>query len=66
MKIDKNPRQIEEMFDNIAYKYDKMNDLISFFMHLLVKKNAVKSMKITCYRVGFFFKYVENRKRKAS
>ena len=46
MKIDKNPRQIEEMFDNIAYKYDKMNDFISLFMHLFVKKKAVRSLKI--------------------
>ena len=46
MKIDKNPLKIQSMFNEIAFCYDKMNDLISFKTHYLIKILSVKLLKI--------------------
>lgn len=43
---DKNPQKIKNMFDNIASYYDKMNDLMSFYMHKKIKASAVKMLGI--------------------
>lgn len=43
----KNPEKIKTMFDNIALKYDFMNNIISFGLHKLIKKCAVKKLDIT-------------------
>ena len=46
MKINKNPSKIKTMFDEIAFCYDKMNNLISFKTHYLIKISAVKALNI--------------------
>ena len=43
---DKSPQKIKNMFDNIAPYYDQMNDYISVFTHKIIKKSAVKLLKI--------------------
>jgi len=46
MLINKNPQEIKNMFDKISNKYDFINNLISFFMHLNIKTEAIKALKI--------------------
>lgn len=46
MTCDKNPVKITKMFDEISTHYDKMNNYISFGTHYLIKKNALKNLKI--------------------
>lgn len=46
MTIDKNPVKIIQMFDEISGYYDKMNNLISLGTHYLIKKIALKNIKI--------------------
>jgi len=36
----------KEMFNNIAKNYDKLNDIISFKMHLNVKKHAINNVHL--------------------
>lgn len=43
---DKNPQKIKDMFDNIASYYDKMNNLMSFYLHKKIKTKAVKMLDI--------------------
>lgn len=43
---DKNPQKIKNMFDSIASYYDRMNDLMSFYMHKRIKTTAVKMLNI--------------------
>ena len=43
---DKNPQKIKNMFDNIASYYDKMNDLMSLYLHKKIKTSAVKMLDI--------------------
>ena len=37
---------IKNLFDNLSNKYDFMNNIISFGTHKLIKKKAVRSLKI--------------------
>ncbi len=46
MTCDKNPEKISKMFDEISPYYDKMNNFISFGTHYLIKKIALKNLKI--------------------
>ncbi len=46
MTCDKNLLKITQMFDEISLYYDKMNNLISFGTHRLIKKFALKNLKI--------------------
>lgn len=46
MEIDKNPSKIKSMFDEIAFCYDEVNNLISFKTHYLIKILAIKALKI--------------------
>lgn len=46
MACDKNPQKIKNMFDDISSYYDRMNTFISFGLHVLIKKNAVKMLNI--------------------
>ena len=43
---DKNPNKIKNMFNLISKNYDKINDIISFFMHRYAKYKAIKDLKI--------------------
>ena len=43
---DKKPEKIKKMFDEISSYYDKMNNFISFGLHNIVKKQAIKMLKI--------------------
>ena len=46
MTCDKNPEKIKSMFDQIAIYYDKVNNLISFGTHYLIKYLCVKELDI--------------------
>ena len=46
MTCDKNPEKITKMFNEISGYYDKMNNLISLGTHYLIKKIALKNLKI--------------------
>lgn len=37
---------IKNLFNNIAFKYDFMNNAISFWTHIYIKKLAIKSLEI--------------------
>ena len=39
-------KNIKSLFDKISKRYDFMNNIISFGTHLLVKKEAIKSLEI--------------------
>lgn len=41
----KNPNEIKEIFNNISDNYDLMNDIMTFFIHKKIKKEAVKQIK---------------------
>jgi len=47
MSPDKNPQKIKSMFDEISLYYDKMNNLISFGTHNIIKFLAIKNLEIT-------------------
>lgn len=49
MTADKDPRKITKMFDEISGYYDKMNNFISLGTHYLIKKIALKNLKIKSY-----------------
>jgi len=40
------PEKIKKMFDEIAPKYDFMNNIISFGLHKFIKKSAVNKLKL--------------------
>lgn len=44
--MDKTPSKIRGMFNEIAPKYDFMNDLMSILLHRFVKRQALKSLEI--------------------
>jgi len=45
--MDKNPKKIKEMFNQIAQNYDVNNNLISFGLHKIIKKNVINSFKFS-------------------
>lgn len=47
MTCDKNPEQIQSMFDDISDYYDKMNNFISFGTHYIIKLLVIKKLQIT-------------------
>ena len=49
MSVDKNPKKITKMFDEISSYYDKMNNLISLGTHCLIKKIALENLAIKPY-----------------
>ena len=42
---DKNPKDIKEMFNSIAYNYDKMNNIITLGQNKKIKYDVVKNLK---------------------
>ena len=46
MTIDKNPEKIKNMFNEISEKYDLINNIMSFGLHKLIKKECIKSLDI--------------------
>lgn len=42
----KSKKDIQNMFDKIAPGYDFLNNIISFYTHIFVKKAAIKALKI--------------------
>ncbi|MBE7705733.1 MAG: ubiquinone/menaquinone biosynthesis methyltransferase [Cyanobacteria bacterium SIG30] len=44
--VDKISAKIQQMFDDIAFKYDFLNDLISFKFHKTIKTNAFKKLNL--------------------
>lgn len=46
MTVSKNPNEIKALFNKIASKYDINNNLISFGLHRLVKRLAIKNLTI--------------------
>ena len=47
MTVFKAPEYIQNLFNTIANKYDFMNDIMSFGLHKLIKKDCVKILDIT-------------------
>ena len=45
--IEKNPKDILNLFNKIAPQYDRNNAIISLGLHILVKKSLVNSLEIT-------------------
>lgn len=46
MKYVKNEIKIKELFNKLARNYDKNNNVISFGLHNLIKKDIVKKIEI--------------------
>lgn len=46
MKYVKNEIKIKELFNNLAQNYDRNNNVISFGLHNLIKKDIIKKIKI--------------------
>ncbi len=46
MTVSKNPHDIKAMFNNIAFQYDRNNNIISLGLHKLIKKVALKHLCI--------------------
>lgn len=46
MSISKTPENIRNMFNTIAQKYDLMNNLMSFGLHKLIKRDCLKALDI--------------------
>jgi demethylmenaquinone methyltransferase/2-methoxy-6-polyprenyl-1,4-benzoquinol methylase len=46
MECNKNPQKIQKMFDDISSYYDRMNNLISFGTHYILKFLALKELDI--------------------
>ncbi len=46
MKYIKNEIKIKELFNKLALNYDKNNNIISLYLHKLIKKDAIKKLKI--------------------
>ena len=44
MTTDKNPEKISKMFDNIAYSYDRNNNIISLGLHKKIKERALSEL----------------------
>ena len=49
-RVDKSSKKIEKMFDDISPIYDMMNNLISLNTHKIIKKSALKRLKIKSAR----------------
>lgn len=47
MDLDKNPAKIRKMFDEISLNYDFLNNIISFFTHIYIKKLALQKLNFT-------------------
>lgn len=47
MSVDRTPIKIQRMFNNLANKYDFMNDVISLGLHRFIKKYAIKLLDIS-------------------
>lgn len=43
----KNSQVIKKLFNSISSDYDKLNDIMTFGLHRSIKKNAIKSLKIS-------------------
>ena len=43
--INKNPKYIKNIFNNVSFKYDFLNNLLSFGLHNLWKKNLINLLK---------------------
>mgnify|MGYP003295088586 CR=1 FL=1 len=69
MLIEKNPKDIKEMFNKISTKYDFINNIISFFTHKIAKFKAIKALKIKdnskildlCCGSGDFAIFISNK-----
>ena len=67
---DKSPENIKKMFNEIAPKYDFMNNIISFGLHHIVKKIAVNKLTLKndaaaldlCCGTGDISKILANKK----
>lgn len=46
MTCDKNPQKIQNMFDEISFYYDKMNNVISLGTHFVIKFLSIKELDI--------------------
>jgi demethylmenaquinone methyltransferase/2-methoxy-6-polyprenyl-1,4-benzoquinol methylase len=46
MVCDKNPQKIQKMFDEISNYYDKMNNIMSFGTHYIIKYLALRELEI--------------------
>ena len=46
MTVEKNPKKIKDMFDDISIYYDYMNNFISFGTHWIVKYLSIKELNI--------------------
>ena len=65
-----NPDKVQNLFDNIAPKYDFMNNIISLGTHYLIKKSAVGKLKLKdkakvldlCCGTGDITKLLANKK----
>lgn len=44
--MNKAPSEIKKMFNSIASNYDRMNNIISFGMHKIIKKSCIKLLQI--------------------
>lgn len=42
----KNPQFIKDLFNSISNNYDKLNDIMSFGLHRIIKKDTIKTIKI--------------------
>ena len=71
--IEKNPKDIRNLFNKIAPQYDRNNTIISLGLHILVKKSLVNSLDITsgekildaCCGTGDISKLIKKRNCKA-
>ena len=46
MTCDKNTQHIQKMFDEISKYYDKMNNIISFGFHYLIKFLSIRKLNL--------------------
>jgi len=46
LNFSRKPEEIKSMFNKIAFDYDFLNNLISFYTHFLIKNEAVKQLDI--------------------
>lgn len=73
MNIDKSPKVIKKIFDNIATYYDSMNNIISLGTDKLIKKHCIKILNISdkssvldlCTGTGDLVKIIQKLRPKA-
>jgi len=73
MNIDKSPKVIKKIFDNIANYYDSMNNIISLGTDKLIKKHCIKILNISdkssvldlCTGTGDLVKIIQKLRPKA-